>query len=265
MHCRLPVIMAHAAAAAAAAAKKKEQPNSPQSFLEGELQLINILILIPSQIKKFCQPLEESGEGRGSSPLLTASVWILTRPVASDRLSRSQPGWRVKAAHRSVRHGVAVHPHLGIHVDQVPAEGFTLQPLAQGLALRDVADVDPRVLEWHEWWACQSIRSDSLSYFLHLVKFGLLETWWRTFNEYCAGACWAFGKTFPLFNCNLTKCSLVYSCMYLNTGILEWPVCNYYFNQYVSYFLFGTIQTLSTYFNILGPFSKVNNQLFMTF
>lgn len=56
----------------------------------------------------------------------------------------------MKAAYRSVRHRVAVHPHLGIHVDQVPAEGFTLQPLPQGLPVRDVADVDPRVLELHE-------------------------------------------------------------------------------------------------------------------
>lgn len=47
------------------------------------------------------------------------------------------------AAYHSVCDGVAVHPHLGIHVDQVPAEGFALQPLPQGLPVGDVADVDP--------------------------------------------------------------------------------------------------------------------------
>lgn len=51
------------------------------------------------------------------------------------------------AAYYSVCDGVAVHPHLGIHVDQVPAEGFALEPLPQGLPVGDVADVDPRVLD----------------------------------------------------------------------------------------------------------------------
>lgn len=49
-------------------------------------------------------------------------------------------------AHHSVRDGVAVHPHLGVHVDQVPTESLTLQPLPQSLPLRDVADINPRVL-----------------------------------------------------------------------------------------------------------------------
>lgn len=53
------------------------------------------------------------------------------------------------AAHHSVRDGVAVHPHLGVHVDQVPTESLTLQPLPQSLPLRNVADINPRVLrEW---------------------------------------------------------------------------------------------------------------------
>lgn len=69
---------------------------------------------------------------------------------ASEWLSQSRSRSRVKAAYRSVCDGVAVHPHLGIHVDQVPAEGFTLQPLPQGLPVRDVAEVDPRVLESDE-------------------------------------------------------------------------------------------------------------------
>lgn len=53
------------------------------------------------------------------------------------------------AAHHSVRDGVAVHPHLGVHVDQVPTESLTLQPLPQSLPLRDVTNINPRVLrEW---------------------------------------------------------------------------------------------------------------------
>lgn len=53
---------------------------------------------------------------------------------------------RVKDAHHSVGHGVAVHPHLRIHVDQVPSESFTLQPLPQRLPVRHIADINTRVL-----------------------------------------------------------------------------------------------------------------------
>lgn len=53
---------------------------------------------------------------------------------------------RMKDAHHSIGHSVAVHPHLGVHVDQVPSEGFTLQPLPQRLPVRHVANINTRVL-----------------------------------------------------------------------------------------------------------------------
>ena len=53
---------------------------------------------------------------------------------------------RMKDAHHSVGHGVTVHPHLRVHVDQVPSEGFTLQPLPQRLPVWHITDINTRVL-----------------------------------------------------------------------------------------------------------------------
>lgn len=49
---------------------------------------------------------------------------------------------REAAAYYSICDGVAVHPHLRVHVDQVPSESFTLQPLPQSFPLRDIADIN---------------------------------------------------------------------------------------------------------------------------
>lgn len=40
-----------------------------------------------------------------------------------------------RKAYNSICDGVAVHPHLGVDVDQVPAESFALQSLPQCFSL----------------------------------------------------------------------------------------------------------------------------------
>lgn len=59
-------------------------------------------------------------------------------------LTRGPPGHR---RYLSVREGVVVGPHLGVHVLQVPLEAAAFQPLAQGQPLGHVPEVHPGVLE----------------------------------------------------------------------------------------------------------------------
>lgn len=60
--------------------------------------------------------------------------------------SRQSPGDAGRRRYLSVREGVVVGPHLGVHVLQVPLEAAALQPLAQGPPLGHVPKVHPWVL-----------------------------------------------------------------------------------------------------------------------
>lgn len=50
------------------------------------------------------------------------------------------------APYQAIGNDVCVHPHLWVHADQVPPEGFAPQLFSQGLPCSDVPNVDPWVL-----------------------------------------------------------------------------------------------------------------------